>query len=640
MAKTRYLQLTDTTMFEYNMQGENTEPQDIPILTRLIYTETKDGHGALLSTVSCECEPDSSSGYKKLMDPASLNTINHFCVPKDSQASMWYHFVDPDYKYVDSSIFYELDPAQIKVKSFSEYLKNPEDPADYPLSCMYDGIYGIRWDSFRLYFVNGYDFSNVYGMMVRVSVDQLIDEFHTKPLDLCDFFFTKDNAYKLIKYLPSPILLGNDVYDRYIEVNVPCVYDLITQRDREHHHTVCDDLNIKNNTVIKLMFSTVDDNDISLAPVEYTVGDLAGENPETDTLNQNVISENINLSYSKSVTVKGSVPTENINSDNLGCYISEVPNRPYIQFYATWRDNPLTKDIVWRFNKGIRLYDQSYVKRNAEYEVGDDYEVEHSERKWVAMHEIKLSFCMGSTVIKQEVYSMNQIFVSDSDPSIFYYRPMIFDTASGLYIDNIQIVYTMRFVNTDDNVQFIKVASMSLTGNMGKYYAMGTNLTKSDLTPYKVFNRIVENKSGDLSGGMNSPMTKYVKVFYNSTDVILDDNGENVYRNNTYTLPVSQAPKSYKFIFKNPGSDGRYKYMDLTDGYYNLMFKDSGGATVLIEPTYSTNMNMYLGELEFNISSGNLTKMASVDEQNRKMSIVAYNEDGSVSSMFDFNYTM
>jgi len=474
-------------------------------------------------------------------------------------------------------------------------------------------------------------------MLVRISVNQE----NGGNLDLCDFFFTKDNAYMLLKYLSSPILMGNDVYDRYIEINVPCLYDLIYQRDMESHHAISEVLDIEQNTNIRLMFSAVVDNDITLNPVEYDINTMSNS-PTTlyTSNNDDIISDNVNLLYSKSVVVKGTVPTDEINSDNIGCYISEVPDKPYIQFYATWKDKPLTKDIVWRFNKGIRLYDQSLVRRNAEYTVDDNYEVEHSERKWVAMHEIKLSFCMGSTVIKQETYSMNQIFVSDSDPDVFYYRPIIFDQLVGLYIDNIQIVYTMRFVNTDDSVQFIKVASMALTGNMGKYYAMGTNLTRSNMVPYKIFNKIVENKSGDINNGVNIPNTKYVKLFYNSTDVVLDAVDGNAYMNNKYVLTVSQAPKLYKFIFKNPGTDGRYKYMDLTDGYYNLMFKDSGGATVLIEPTYSTNMNMYLGELEFNISSGNIAKMSSVDESKRNMSIVVYNEDGSVSSMFDFKYVL
>lgn len=636
MAKTRYLQLTDTTMFEYNMLGGDEETRDIPQLTKLIYTKLKDGHTALISPVSCECEQytDSSGNikYKKRFEPSTLNTINHFTCPKDSQDSMWYNFTDPDYEFVDASIFSDLDHNQIKVKEYSNYLSNPDDPNNYPLSDVYSGIYGVRWDSFKLYFVNGYDFTNIYGILARIFVERNSSiPNDPKYVDLCDFFFNRDNAYMLLKYMSSPILLGNDIYDRYIEVNLPCLYDLIYQKGEESHHDIIDTLNIKENTTIKLMFSVVLENDITLEPIEYELKSLVSDD---------VVNKYINLSYTRSLTIKGTVPTDNINSDNLGCYIAEVPGKPYIQFYATWRDKPLTKDIVWRFNKGIRLYDTSLVRRNTPYEVDDDYEVEHSERKWIAMHEIKLSFCMGSTIIKEETYSMNQIFISDNDPDIFYYRPLIFDEMTGLYIDNIQIVYTMRFVNTNDKVQFVKVSSLALTGNMGKYYAMGTSLTKSDMSPYKVFNKIVENKSAAPEGYNGIQNTKYVKMFYDSTNVNLDDNNGGMFAPYKYTLEMSQAPKSYKFIFKNQKYDGKYDYMDLTDGYYKLMFKDDAGATVLLEPTYSKNMNLYLGELEFNISSGNIAKLQSVEEGKRKMSIVSYNEDGSVSSMFDFMYSI
>ena len=76
----------------------------------------------------------------------------------------------------------------------------------------------------------------------------------------------------------------------------------------------------------------------------------------------------------------------------------------------------------------------------------------------------------------------------------------------------------------------------------------------------------------------------------------------------------------------------------MSNGYYKLMFKDEGMETNLIDPTFSTNMNLYIGELEFNFNMTILNKMAAVPEEDRKMSIVAYNEDGSVSSMFDFMY--
>ena len=312
---------------------------------------------------------------------------------------------------------------------------------------------------------------------------------------------------------------------------------------------------------------------------------------------------------------------------------------PYIMFYATWRDEPLTKSVVWRFNKGIRLYDVSKMRNTGEYEVGPDYEAEHSERKWMAIHEIKCSFCNNNRVLKEETYSMNQIFLADNDPVKFYYRPTIFDARDGRNINNIQIVYTMKFMNVNDKVQFVKTASLSLTGNMGKYFAKSTNLSYGDLVPFKVYNKIAETKQDIGQKNTGIQKTKFIKTFYNSTDVYMEDDGTS-YGSYEYTLKMSVAPKSYRFVFKKMTPEGKYSYLDLTDGYYKLMFKDSANNIVTIEPTYSSNMNLFLGELEFNMSSGNLSKLEEVEEGDRKMSIVAYNEDGSVSSMFDFLYTI
>ena len=155
-----------------------------------------------------------------------------------------------------------------------------------------------------------------------------------------------------------------------------------------------------------------------------------------------------------------------------------------------------------------------------------------------------------------------------------------------------------------------------------------------------MFNKIVESKQNvrnETGGGVKS---KYVKVYYDSTNIVLDDNGGNLYGSYGYNLNMSQAPKNYKFTFKKYGSDGKYSYADLTGGYYKLMFKDSGDNTVLIDPTYSKNMNLYLGEIEFNISSTNINRLSLVNESKRKMSILSYGEDGTVSSMFDFTYSI
>ena len=247
---------------------------------------------------------------------------------------------------------------------------------------------------------------------------------------------------------------------------------------------------------------------------------------------------------------------------------------------------------------------------------------------------------MADHVVKEETYSMTQIFVNDTDPNKFYYRPIIFDEAVGMYIDNVQIVYTMRLVNSHDKIQFVKISTLSLYGNMSRYYVKGTSLKIADLTPYKVYNKIIEHKHESVQNQNGVQKTKYIKVFYNSTEVVLDDQGNVVNGEYNYTLNVSQAPKSYKFVFKTLGSNGTYSYMDMSNGYYKLFFRDEGGNNNLIDPTFSTNMNMYVGELEFNFNTSMINKMLAVSEEERKMSIVAYNEDGTVSSMFDFIYSI
>lgn len=605
-------------MFEYKMLGED-DRSSVQPMSMIYSSKLKNDHLALVSPISDECEYDSSSGtYKKQYDPKTLNTFNHLAVPQDSKESKWFYFSDPDYKYVDSSCFEEISYDSSKIKEYLKYI-----PEGFTFTY---GISGVRWDTARLYFVNGYDFSNMYGFMMRISVADSNDEM----IDFCNFIVTRDNAYKLVKYMSSPILMGNDIYDKYIDVNLPCLYDLINSSEVTE---ITDLFTISDpNPIIKLAFSIILNEDKVANLVEYTI----------DEINAGVdyVKDPVDITFSRSATIKGAIPSDNVMSDNLGCYVAEVPDQPYIQFYGTWKGEPLTKDIVWRFNKGIPLYNVDLMRQNTGYEVDDDYEVEHSERKWIAMHEIDIAFCFGDSIVKKETYRMDQIFISDSDPDKFYYRPLIFDERKGLYIDNIHIVYTMRFINADDKVQFVKTSTMSLTGNMGRFFSKSTNLDFSSVAPYKVFTKVAEKSGVVQAAPTGIQKTKYINVFYNSTDVVLDDNGGNTYGIYQYTLQLSQSPKSYKFIFKKMNGDGKYEYMDLTNGYYKLMFIDASGETVTISPTFSSNMNLYLGELEFNINNETINKLKSVIETERKISIVAQNENNTISSMFDMLYTI
>ena len=627
--KSRYLQLSDVIMFEYTMLEENdADTGNVPV--EFLVTTLKDNHKVIFSPISYEVEQDIIDGsvyYKKMPDPKSINTLNHLAVPKDKEDSMWYTFLDPDYKYVNEHNLYTPTMSDIKGSQYGENLMT--DPAWGYYHYYHYNINGVRFDTMRLYFVNGYDFSNIFGFLSRITVECNTEG---KFVDLCDFFFTKSTAYKLIKYLASPIIFGNNIYDRYIEIKLPCLWDL--QAENQTNPTAAsliDYLDIKGGSnIMKLNFAYVLSEDKEIEDIEGSVADqITGNLPK-----------NVNCTFTKSSSLKGVIPTDTINSDNLGCYIAECPDMPYFEFYGTWRDKPLNYKIVDRFNKGIILYDNSLIKRDSTYEVSEDYQVEYNIRKWVAMHELKCSFCVGDMVVKEETYNMSQVFVSDSDPFKFYYRPMIFDEDMGIFVNNINIVYTMRLINTEDKVQFVKVASLAVSDNTSRYYAKGTTLKTGDLTPFKVFNKIVENKHESTGNGYGTGNTKFVKVFYDSTSVVLDDNGVVQNGNYNYTLHMSQAPKAYKFTFKKMATDGKYTYMDLTNGYYKLMFRDSSGKVVTVDPTYSTNMNLYLGEIEFSVTSGIVSKLEEIEDSERKMSIVAYGDNNMMSSMFDFMFTI
>ena len=645
--KSRFLQISDIMMFEYVMhEGPNNADESNP--TSFIYTKLKDNHTLLLSPISYECvktiDEKSNDKYKIMKNPLSINTLNHTVVPSDAQDSMFFHFLDPDYKYIDESIMNDIYYNQVKARMYGKHMLNPFNNNSAPLENYYSNITDVRWDSARLYFVNGYDFSNIYGIYMRISVSgNDIKDINGKIIetdriiDLCDIFINKSTFYKLCKFSINPTMFGNNIYDRYIEVNVACVWDLILNKYNHNHYDteLFEALNINDDTQIKLSFAYITEDDMAMRILnlnEYTDADKY-EFPNIDK-------DNIVLDFTRSSVLNGIIPRVDLNSDNLGAYISECHDMPYLIFYATWRDKPLTAHTVWSFNKGIRLYDRSLIRDDYEEEVDDDYKPEYDMKKWLVIHEIKCSFCMADHVVKEETYSMTQIFVNDTDPNKFYYRPIIFDETVGMYIDNAQIVYTMRLVNSHDKIQFVKISTLSLHGNMSRYYVKGTSLKIADLTPYKIYNKIIEHKHESIYNQNSVQKTKYIKVFYNSTEVVLDDQGNVANGEYNYTLNVSQAPKSYKFVFKTLGSNGTYSYMDMSNGYYKLFFRDEGGNNNLIDPTFSTNMNLYVGELEFNFNTSMINKMLAVSEEERKMSIVAYNEDGTVSSMFDFMYSI
>lgn len=630
-ARTRYLQLSDTTMMEYVVNETTYDKAD-----SYIHTVLADGHHAIFSTVEKEVVKIGTEYVKRdNADIITLNNILHMAIPADEKSSNLFYFINNDYSLVDENIYTELNSDNIIAKEYGKYCKlnatgtslssdNSEEKFE-----IFNTSESLGFDVIKLYFVSGYDFSDIFAGLLRLSIPRNDGKF----LDLCNFIYTKGIVHKYIKFMTKPIIFGNFIYDKYIEIAVPSIKNFykVSYNDKTLGDILLgDNGNNAYEPNVRILFSYIDEDDKKISDI--------------NVYDRNILLEtykNVKCIFSKTNSISGIIPTQNLTSDNLGVYIAESPDYPYLEFYGTWKGEPLTNDIVNKFNISIKLYDRAYVRKEATYEVSKDYEVGSNLNQWVVIHEITSELIdTNLNIVKTETYSMSQIFLpTDTDTPRFYYRPILFDDQSlSLEGLTLHIKYLMRFINVEDGIQFLKQGSLSLT-DLNKYNIRLAKLN-FNTTPYKVFNKIVENKQTlALTNTSNKLKSKYVKVFYDSTQITLDVNGE-AYGNNAYTLVLSRSPKNYKFTFKQRDFNNNLKYFDLSDAYYKLYVKESNGNEIVVEPTYSNNMNIGLGELEFNLNTSIINKLKEVSPTDRKMSIVCYNTDGTLTSMYDMNFTI
>lgn len=638
--KTRYLQLSITTMFEYCI-NENTgtqTPTDDGTLEYLI-GDLKNDRRLVIMPMSYEFKFNNENNqYDKRKTNArsvyddkekliSINTLSHTAVPCDAKENNWFIFNDPDYEYINDYNIESLDSSinDDRTRMYEEHMNSSFDIHKTKLS------ENIQFNTAKLYFASGYDFSDTYGALLRLSVACNDDTM----LDLCSFYYDKSNVWRYVKFLTKPIIFGNVIYDKYIELNIispESVHEAINSE-------INSILNIKNNTPLKLMFAYIDDDDISFDVPEYSLVDTLYDKDE-------IKDDKVSCIFTRTSVLNGALPTSQLTSDNLGVYIAADGTYPYFKYYGTWKNKPLTTKTVQSFNLDIPLYNRDFIRNSTTtYEVENDYSPDYNAKKWIANHEISCSLVGKDNVIyKQEEYTQSQLFLDD-DVHMFYYRPVFFDeyTKDVINFEECVLVidYMMRFMNIEDSVQFTKSCSLEIHGNDLKRFIGSTSQLKFyDYQPYKIFNKIVKqtqeiSQNSNLSNGIK---TKYVKVFYESTNIALEYDGT-ISNNGDYTLELSQVPKNYKFIFKQKDINNNLKYMDLTDSYYKLYCRDANSNEMIIEPTYSKNMNLLFGELEFNINQTVLNKLMEVQESSRKISIVAYNSDNSVSSLYDMKYS-
>jgi hypothetical protein len=441
-------------------------------------------------------------------------------------------------------------------------------------------------DTVRVHIISGYNFDDIGGFLLQVRAEDVSGNL----VDMSNFTWVKQiQGNSVIKFAVEPLYLGNKFYDKYTELKIPSIQNL---------------------------------GGASIEPIEASLGIKLLSDVY---LQYSTITEINNFQYLISEKIQVQLPVIS-NADNFNCYMAESTSGDYIEYYATW-NNTIIGEYMGDIESGrIPLFTSNNPNDNFQ-EFSDQYGTEAA--KWVIIHEIQVyeHIPPGTTLLTQRF----QFTQSDNFMSTNKFRPIIVnsDISSSYSID-----YICRLTNRMDGSQIIRKASFSSTDpkKYGRYF---NRINVDNYIPYKVFNKLPAEKANIVTGSSDQ-RTKFTKVFYDTTNVVLNTNNE-VLPQGTGPMFLKNGDSTYKFKFErlntntNPSSR---ENVDLSGVYnYAILFVLDDLSKIEISPTFSTNMNTTLGELEFKLLTEQISTLLT--QTNNTFSIVVKNPDGTQYTFYE-----
>lgn len=425
----------------------------------------------------------------------------------------------------------------------------------------------IKFDVIKLHILSGYQFEDIDGFIVQINAESKNNELIT----LSNFTwnkYLKDQFNKSLFFSKNTLFLGSKTYDKYVEFKIPSIYELGKSTSSEDETNIIKALNIKSLDDIKLSFSTIPANSLIV---------------------------NKDNTYVLNNTVSLQFPTVSV-ADNFNCVIFESTNGDYIEYYATWNDYIIGNVMNDIETNKISLYTSNTPNDNyLEFE-----ELWGDARKWVLIHDIEVrEFIIGGSSVVTQRLSFTQ------DDNFNYpnlYRPIIINSDASSY----NITYTCRLINRLDGSQIIRKSSFS-SNEPRKYAKIIKRLNTNNLINYAIFNKN-ETTETSIITPTQTQKVKYVKVYYDATNIVLDSDGYE-YTQGTGPLYLKRGGGYYKFNFYNLKDDEKFP-IDLSGMYgYRLCATLSNGEKITVDSSNSTNMNTTLGQLEFKLSDSQVESM-------------------------------
>ena len=444
-------------------------------------------------------------------------------------------------------------------------------------------IFGnIEYDRVRIHILSGYRLEDLEGFITQIYVKEA--QSRKNSIFANNVYLNSDNREKLNS---KPILLGDRMYDRYVEFLIPS-------------------LKSANST-----FYANPTNQFSLG-YQYasdTRGFLFNSSIYVKVYEINRIEKkNGNLFLYTSDTYEINVNQEDTYS-LLSATVEEASDGDYFIYYPTF-DGNFIEDFIADLNAS-----------------GGNY---------IVINDIDVYEQVGLDNLL--TYSFSQGQQGEFEQPLEY-RPLIkyAESAVAFHID-----YTVRIFNRENGYQLIRKASTT-SYNPKKY---GKNIEKINLTqlssPIKVYNKVYGsptvsfNPPSVSTGGFS---TVYVPVFFDSKKIVIQTKsvltpgadplnagfGENsiYFGQRDARIYLSDFDSYFKFsVFKLNSPPAK---LDLSASKIQMAFKDSLGNMITIPSLDSSESNSATeGELIFKVP-GHVRKKILVDEGVKNFYLISTN---------------
>jgi len=486
-----------------------------------------------------------------------------------------------------------LQSVPVNAKRSTWYV-NPDNVASY------DTYFDIKapipqdeylFDTVKVHIVSGYNFDDIAGFLLQLRAETSTGEM----VDLSNFTWIKQvQGNSVLKFSSQPLYLGNRFYDKYVEFKIPSIGQL-GGKSGATAEPIEDEFLIKALSDVYIQYSTITD------------------------IN--------NYQFTISERVETQLPVQS-NADNFNCYIAESTEGDYIEFYATW-NFMIIGEYMGDIESGrIPLFTSNNPNDNFE-QFNEQY---GATNKWVVMHDIQVyEHIPPTTTVLSQRFQFTQ---EDGFMNPNRFRPVL---ANSDIDSSYSIDYICRLMNRMDGSQIIRKASFS-SPNPKKYGKFFTRINVDNYIPYKVFNRI-PGEVPNIVQGTAVPKVKYTKVFYDTTNVVLNMNNE-VIPQGTGPLFLKNSDSMYKLKFEKLNTSTQpveRVNVDLSGVYtYSLVFVLDDKTILKVYATGDQNMNPTLGELTFKLTADQVNTL--LQQTNNAYSIMVENPDGTKYTFYQGVY--